>query len=161
MEVCLWRKKMWWNNMLPTNTFRRVIGGQKSGKPSSPLSPGFAWPFQSTGRFRQHYWPTTRASFTLGSTRKVRRSSTSLTGSSSLRSFWLPLLWLFPRSITITGSNNILVRNGNMMKIGWMFVSAVCTQRFGQATFRQHVKHYTVDPEQNLDVNEIHKLYED
>ncbi|WP_262352409.1 hypothetical protein [Lactiplantibacillus plantarum] len=35
------------------------------------------------------------------------------------------------------------------------------TQRFGQATFRQHVKHYTVDPEQNLDVNEIHRLYED
>ena len=35
------------------------------------------------------------------------------------------------------------------------------TTRFGQETFRQHVKHYTVDPEQNLDVHEIHKLYED
>ncbi|WP_318766364.1 hypothetical protein [Lactiplantibacillus carotarum] len=33
--------------------------------------------------------------------------------------------------------------------------------RFGQQTFRKHVKHYTVDPEQNLDPDEIHKLYED
>jgi len=35
------------------------------------------------------------------------------------------------------------------------------TERFGQDTFRKHVKHYTVDPEQNLDVDAIQKLYED
>ncbi|MFB9770637.1 hypothetical protein [Lactiplantibacillus modestisalitolerans] len=35
------------------------------------------------------------------------------------------------------------------------------THRFGQASFRKHVKHYTVDPEQNIPTNAVHDLYKE
>lgn len=35
------------------------------------------------------------------------------------------------------------------------------SQRFGQITFRKHVKHYTVDPDQNMETDEIQKLYKE
>lgn len=34
------------------------------------------------------------------------------------------------------------------------------TDRFGDEEFRENVKYYEVEPEQNLDTDEIHRLYQ-
>ncbi len=35
------------------------------------------------------------------------------------------------------------------------------TDRFGDEEFRENVKYYEVEPEQNLDTDEIHRLYQE